>query len=177
MVNEFVYCPRLFYLEWVQGEFTHSADTLSGAAVHRRVDKGQGAMPDASQLDAEDRVTARGVLLSAPTLGLIARIDLVEGEGGTVRPVDYKKGSPGREGPWQPDLVQLCVQALVLRENGYRCEEGAIYYAATKQRFVVRFDDAILAKALEAVRALREVAAQPVLSSNFEKCTGVIFEK
>ena len=27
MVNEYVYCPRLAYLEWVQGEFAHSADT------------------------------------------------------------------------------------------------------------------------------------------------------
>jgi CRISPR-associated protein Cas1 len=162
MVNEFVYCPRLFYLEWVQGEFTHSADTLQGVAVHRRVDKEQGSMPDAGELGADERFEARGVLLSAPGLGLIARIDLVEGEGGLVRPVDYKKGSPGREGPWQPDLVQLCVQALVLRENGYRCEEGSIYYAATKQRFVVQFDDALLAQALETVRALREVAAQPV---------------
>jgi CRISPR-associated protein Cas1 len=162
MVNEFVYCPRLFYLEWVQGEFTHSADTLEGAAVHRRVDKEQGPLPEAAELSPEERVAARGVLLSAPNLGLIARIDLIEGEGGVVRPVDYKKGSPGREGPWQPDLVQLCVQALVLRENGYRCEEGYIYYATTKQRFVVRFDDALVAKALEAVRALREVAAQPV---------------
>jgi len=162
MVNAFVYCPRLFYLEWVQGEFTHSADTLEGASVHRRVDKEQGPLPEAAEMSPEERVAARGVLLSAPNLGLIARIDLIEGEGGAVRPVDYKKGSPAREGPWQPDLVQLCVQALVLRENGYRCEEGYIYYAATKQRFAVQFDDALVAKAFEAVRALREVAAQPV---------------
>lgn len=162
MVNEFVYCPRLFYLEWVQGEFAHSADTLEGAAVHKRVHKEQGALPEAAELGPDERITARGVLLSAPNLGLIARIDLIEGENGLVRPVDYKKGAPGREGPWPPDLVQLCVQALVLRENGYRCEEGYIYYAATKQRFVVRFDDTLVSKALEAVRALREAAAQPV---------------
>ncbi len=162
MVNEFVYCPRLFYLEWVQGEFAHSADTLEGAAVHKRVDKEQGPLPEATELGPEERVAARGVLVSAPDLGLIARIDLLEGADGLVRPVDYKKGSPGREGPWQPDLAQLCVQALVLRENGYRCEEGYIYYAATRQRFAVQFDDALLAKALDAVRALREVAGRPV---------------
>jgi CRISPR-associated protein Cas1 len=102
------------------------------------------------------------VQLSAPNVGLIARIDLLEGEGGRVRPVDYKKGSPGREGPWEPDLVQLCVQALVLRENGYTCDDGYIYYAATKQRFLVQFDDALVAKTLEAVRGLRVVAAQPI---------------
>jgi len=39
MVNEYVYCPRLAYLEWVQGEFAHSADTVDGAIKHKRVDQ------------------------------------------------------------------------------------------------------------------------------------------
>jgi hypothetical protein len=30
MLNEYVYCPRLGYLMWVQGEFAHSADTAGG---------------------------------------------------------------------------------------------------------------------------------------------------
>ncbi len=162
MVNEFVYCPRLFYLEWIQGEFAHSVDTLEGSVVHRRVDREGGPLPEAAELEPEDRVAARGVLLSAPNLGLIARIDLLEGEGGCVVPVDYKKGAPGREGPWEPDLVQLCVQALILRENGYACDDGYVYYAATKQRFSVQFDDVLVTKSLEALRRLREAATQPI---------------
>src|SRR5882672_7497069 len=38
MLNEFVYCPRLFYYEFVEGVFVESADTLRGAAIHQRVD-------------------------------------------------------------------------------------------------------------------------------------------
>lgn len=164
MVNEFVYCPRLFYLEWVQQEFTHSADTLEGAAVHRRVDREEGALPEAPELELEphERFTVRGVTLSAPDLGLIARVDLIEGDGGRVRPVDYKKGAPGRDGPWEPDRVQLCVQALVLRANGYACDEGYIYYATTRQRFLVRFDETLVATTLDAARRLRQVATQPI---------------
>ena len=30
MVNEYVYCARLAYLEWVQGEWADSADTVEG---------------------------------------------------------------------------------------------------------------------------------------------------
>jgi hypothetical protein len=30
MVNEYQYCPRLAYLEWVQGEWSDSADTVEG---------------------------------------------------------------------------------------------------------------------------------------------------
>ena len=39
MLNEYAYCPRLFYLEFVQQEWAHSADTLDGRFVHRRVDQ------------------------------------------------------------------------------------------------------------------------------------------
>jgi CRISP-associated protein Cas1 len=37
MLNEFAYCPRLAYLEWVQGEWADSADTVEGQFRHRRV--------------------------------------------------------------------------------------------------------------------------------------------
>lgn len=162
MVNEYVYCPRLFYLEWVQGEWAESEDTTEGAAVHRRVEQEAGRLPPPEELAPEDRVAARSVLLSAPALGLVARLDLLEGDGGAVRPVDYKKGAPGSRGPWEPELIQLCVQGLVLKENGYRCDEGVLYYAATKQRHVVPFDDELVRRTLDAVRALRDVAAAPV---------------
>ena len=38
MVNEFVYCPRLFLYEWVEGLFRESKDTLEGSFQHKRVD-------------------------------------------------------------------------------------------------------------------------------------------
>lgn len=162
MVNEFVYCPRLFYLEWVQGEFEHSEDTVEGLGVHRRVDREGGTLPAPEDVLPDERFIARGTLLSAPKAGLIARMDLLEGENGSVRPVDYKKGAPGKRGPWDADLVQLCTQGLVLRENGYRCDEGVIYYAATKQRVSVPFDDALIERTLAAVRDLRTAAAEPI---------------
>ena len=47
MVNEFVYCPRLFFYEWVEGLFRDSADTIQGRVQHRRVDKKAADLPDA----------------------------------------------------------------------------------------------------------------------------------
>ena len=47
MMNEFVYCQRLFYYEFVEGVFVESVDTLRGAAIHHRVDSGNGALPAA----------------------------------------------------------------------------------------------------------------------------------
>ncbi len=31
MINEFVYCPRLFYLEWVEARFADNDDTRLGS--------------------------------------------------------------------------------------------------------------------------------------------------
>ena len=38
MVNEWVYCPRLAYLEWVDGEWADTGDTEDGRRIHARVD-------------------------------------------------------------------------------------------------------------------------------------------
>ncbi len=47
MVNEFVYCPRLFYLMYVEGQFADTRDTVDGQIVHTRVDAGAGVLPSA----------------------------------------------------------------------------------------------------------------------------------
>ncbi|GMV02179.1 MAG: Dna2/Cas4 domain-containing protein [Burkholderiaceae bacterium] len=74
MVNEYVYCPRLAYLEWVQGEWAESADTVEGRQVHRRVDKRSGKAPvtdDSGLPDAAgERVHVRSLELSSDALGL-----------------------------------------------------------------------------------------------------------
>src|SRR5262245_63830421 len=120
MLNEFAYCPRLFHLEYVQGEWAHNADTLDGRFVHRRVDDPRGAAPDADALSDETKIHARSVTVGSAALGAIAVVDLLEGEGRRVTPVDYKRGSPPDvpERAWEPERVQVCLQGLLLRENG-----------------------------------------------------------
>ncbi len=156
MLNEFTYCPRLMYLEWVQGDFEDNADTVDGRYRHRRVDEPGGRM----ELGSEERVHARSVELSAARVGLIARIDLVEAEGKRATPVDYKRGAPPDipERAWEPERVQLCAQALILEENGYMCESGVLYFVAAKQRITVPFDDVLRARTLELLAEARRVA-------------------
>jgi CRISPR-associated protein Cas1 len=164
MVNEFAYCPRLAYLEWVQGDFEDNADTAEGRYKHRVVDRDGGQLPspdDGRGDGGEGRIHARSVWLSAPEEFLTARIDLVEGEGPAVTPVDYKRGAAPDlpEGAWEPDRVQLCAQGLILRANGYRCESGVVYYSESKTRVPVIFDEALVARTRELVHGLRELGA------------------
>lgn len=155
MLNEFTYCPRLAYLEWVQGEWADNADTVRGSRSHRRtdIDPSRGrkpivkaraeGVPESETVSDDDRLTihSRSLRLSSEKLGLVAVLDLVESTKGTVRPVDYKKGKRPHvaHGAHEPERVQLCAQGLLLREQGFRCHEGILYFAGSKERVRIRF--------------------------------------
>ena len=175
MVNEYVYCPRLAYLEWVQGEWADSSDTVEGRHAHRRVNREGGSLPAAADVEAAAKVHARSVTLSSDRLGIIARMDLIESDGGQVTPVDYKRGKrPHVErGAHDPERVQLCVQGLILREHGYDCAEGVLYFVGSRERVRVPFDDELVAAAVQAVDGLRRVAtdgAMPPPLEDSPKC-------
>ncbi len=185
MINELVYCPRLFYLMYVEGQFERNADTIEGEGVHRRVDEKTDSLPSPNTVDAqrepagqdpngstqapaqdEPKIHARSVTLASDRLGVVAKLDLVEAQGQRATPVDYKRGRPrqnedGSLGVWEPERVQLCLQALVLRENGFQCDAGIIYYHGTRQRVVVPIDPPLLARAQAAVLEARQVAELP----------------
>src|SRR6202035_5288396 len=85
MVNEFVYCPRLFFYEWVEGLFQESTDTVEGAIQHGRVDAKSTALPAAKEIEAQEggppqSIHSRSVTLASERLRVIAKMDLVEVE-------------------------------------------------------------------------------------------------
>jgi CRISP-associated protein Cas1 len=229
MVNELVYCPRLFYFMHVEGQFAHNAETTDGISKHRRVDTEPDALPrpdeettepaSASTTSAQalstpptirqlsllgenddvgaattpsetphdlvetalskppivieaakeipsDPIHARSVTLASDRYRVLAKLDLVEARGSLATPVDYKRGEPrrgvdGMPEAWDCDRVQICLQAIVLRENGFQCNEGVLYFASTRQRVTVVIDDALIAQTLEAVQKARQVTQLP----------------
>lgn len=170
MLNEATYCPRLFYLEWVQSRWADSADTERGRYEHRVVDQASGRAPgppEQGELQA-----ARSVMLSSPRLGLVGRIDLLEGKGEEVVPVDYKKGSAPDvpAGAYEPERVQVAALALLLQENGYSCSGGALWFQESRERVDVPLDPGLVESTLVAIERARAVAASsepppPLVSS------------
>ncbi|WP_407180859.1 CRISPR-associated endonuclease Cas1 [Bradyrhizobium sp. STM 3562] len=176
MINEFVYCPRLAFLEWVDGEWADSGDTEEGRRAHVRVDSGGGKLPAADAVDDRPDFAARSVTLASERLGIIAKMDLIEGEDGTVTPVDTKKGKRPHvaEGAYEPERVQVCAQALILEDAGYTVDEGAIWYGGSRERVRIALDDELRARTRAAISDLRLAAASgrmppPLVDS--PKCT------
>ncbi len=201
MMNEFVYCQRLFYYEFVEGVFVESVDTLRGAAIHQRVDSGNGALPAAKKKSKAEKTTtedqpaatgdastkepeaqdtepetihSRSVQMGSERLGIVAKMDLVESKTEKtdlftaleVCPVDYKAGAP-KEGEeanelWDTDKMQLGLQALILRDNGYTCNEGVIYYRATKQRVRLPITPELENWILQNIADAKRVIAAPI---------------
>ena len=112
MLNEFVYCPRLFFYEWVDGVFKDNVFTLEGRAQHKRVDKKETPLPSPEELAAES-IRSRSVTLSSDRYGVIARMDLVEVDNGRVTP-GLQARQPGEEQGWvgamAADRIQLAVR-------------------------------------------------------------------
>jgi CRISPR-associated exonuclease Cas4 len=147
-----VYCLRqaaLIHLErlWVENRFTAEGQVLHRASGEPTSRKARGVR----------RETALNI--SSRRLGIAGVADLVEfrpAERDEVPyPVEFKRGKPKRH---RADEVQLCAQALCLEEmTGSRVSEGALFYAQTKRRVVVRFDAELRRYTEETIASLREV--------------------
>lgn len=159
MLNELVYCQRLFHLEWVDGRWAHNDDTVQGSVAHDATDRRSGRMPAPDE--EEKPFTSIQVTLSDPDLGVTAVIDRVDHEDGSSSPVDMKKGSgPGDGGMWPADRVQVLTQAVLLRRAGYSVNRAEISYLGSHHRASIDVGPDAEMEVRELVALARKVAAQ-----------------
>src|SRR5436190_20514438 len=92
-LNQVTYCPRLYYLQYVDCVMPVNEHVAGGQFDHRRVDDPDLAHRNRREGGAQ---TTRGVALSSERLGLTAVLDLVEERDGELCPVETKHGSAPR---------------------------------------------------------------------------------
>lgn len=100
MCNEFVYCPRLFHLEHVQGVFVESAETVEGSAQHRRAAKRSSSRfkpTSAPDGEAPPWDLPRTLSFIAPELGVVGKFDAVEFDHDDLVVVEAKRGRAPNE--------------------------------------------------------------------------------
>lgn len=188
-LNEFVYCPRLFHLMYVQGLFEDSLETVDGRIAHtKRLNRSKAAtaqnMGETPSLPwPVDQI--REFSLSSTALRIIGKFDVIVGEKGEVVPVEVKRG-PAPEGTspfviggyqleaaaWANDQVQLAAQIALLDQAGHRCAKGRLYYQQTGTLVELGFSGNLSA-ALEwainqAQKLVNEPMPEPLVDSN--KC-------
>ncbi len=157
-LNQVSYCPRLYYLQYVESVMPVNEHVEDGLFQHRRVHDPELANRTRKAGDVE---TTRSVTLSSTTLGIVGKLDVLETTDGNDVPVEYKHGSGPSEGYWDNDGIQLCAQALLLEEaSGKTIPEGVLYYQGSKTRVPVPLDESLRTKTLGAIRLIRELDAQ-----------------
>lgn len=138
-VQHAVYCLRQAALIHLEQQWEDNRFTAEGGVLHAVADKG-----GTRKVRGVRRVLS--LPIASMRLNLTGVADLVEFyilPDGTERayPVEYKRGKPKLH---RADEAQLCAQAMCLEEmTGHSVPEGALYYAQTKRRVTVPFDQAL----------------------------------
>ena len=131
-INTYVFCPRRFYYESVEGHQVVNDHVEEGKIKHEHV---HTAVNDRRK---GDKTISRRQYLASDTLGVSGYTDLVEEKNGIPYPIEFKKAGTGN---WLNDQVQLCLQGLLLEEKtGVSIPHGYIFYIGSKRRRKVPFD-------------------------------------
>jgi len=187
-LNELVYCPRLFHLMYIQGLFDESVETLEGKAAHeKRLARGKAVKTEEDQPEAlpwSDRTT-RELILSDHGLGITGKFDIVLESENEVVPVEVKHG-PAPDGEtaffvgeiqlisaaWNNDQIQLAAQIKLLKEAGYNCDKGKIYYRGSKTSVTVFWDENLAAALSSTAKEAQHLAQaeMPLPLMDSKKC-------
>src|SRR5437588_8134550 len=93
-LNQVTYCPRLYYLQYVDAVMPVNEHVEGGLFDHRRV-----TAPDLTNRTRKegDALHTRSAHLSSERLGLTGILDVIEEKGDEVYPVETKHGSAPRD--------------------------------------------------------------------------------
>jgi CRISPR-associated protein Cas1 len=155
------YCPRLYWLEYVEGLMVVNEYVAGGVIKHSRVDDAKIAYRSRKERNA---IHTRSVSLASEHLGLTGKLDLVEKKEGVVYPVEYKRSAAptaadGQATYWDNDAVQLCAQGLLLEEHlGRSVPAAVLYYIGSKTRVNVPLDETLRGKTQDAIARIRAIA-------------------
>lgn len=148
-VNTYVFCPRRFYYESVEGHQVINDHVEEGKIKHENV---HTAVTDRKK---GDKTISRRQYLASDTLGVSGYTDLVEEKDGIPYPVEFKKAGMG---DWLNDKVQLCLQGLLLEEKtGVSIPHGYVFYIGSKRRRKVPFDKELREATLRYVAEARSL--------------------
>lgn len=167
MLAEYFYCPRNFYLRYVEGrEETDARMELGKTKEEKRKER--------KRIVRDGKIQEQNIQVASEKLGIIGIIDTLETDGDLIYPVEYKSGQTKDS---ISDRVQICAQAMALEDmTGIAIPFGFIFYHGSSQRIKVEFTNSLRSTVIEGIKAARNIAKlptppEPVADSRCEACS------
>mgnify|MGYP000719462869 CR=1 FL=1 len=184
-LNEYVYCPRLFHLMYVQELFEENVDTITGRIAHRKrlsrskavrsAGKREGTLEEGNEETPWPEGMVNEMTLYSEILGIHGKFDVILDEGTEQIPVEVKKGeAPSGDAPffigpaslkasaWPNDQIQLAGQIALLRETGHQCNVGRIYYRGSRKLVEIQWDPSLEMALRHVIDQTHGMAAAPM---------------
>lgn len=166
-IDEYVYCPRRFYLKVLEKYDSVNVYMVEGTIGHRNVDK-----PRIEKRHDYVKVFSHEVYSKKLRLyGKCDSIEFVKSYNGvyipllngcfSLTPIEFKHGHIRNEKEYN---LQLTAQAICLEEMyGCKIEKGYIYYLDSKERYEVEFDEKKRLAVTEYINKIRDLLESPKL--------------
>lgn len=165
-LHALTYCPRLFYLEEVEEQYTQNDAVFAGRRLH-------------SELERADENDWESLGLESEELGLRGKVDAIRTRRGQLIPYEHKRGHCFRNddesaGAWPSDRIQVLAYAMLI-ENSRNCivPEGRIRYHRDNVTVTVPLDNNGRKEVLTAIQQalkLRGSLDRPPVTNNEKLC-------
>lgn len=165
-LHALTYCPRLFYLEEVEEQYTQNDAVFAGRRLH-------------VELEQADQGDLESLSMESEELGLRGKVDAIRTKHGQLIPYEHKRGHCFRNDDesaeaWPSDRIQVLAYAMLI-EVARNCDvqEGRIRYHKDNVTVTVPLDDNGRKEVLAAIKQaqrLRESSIRPPVTDNEKLC-------
>ncbi len=161
-LNQYIYCPRRFWLVYVEQSMLIDAQMLEGILQH-------------SNVHAQSNTTkhATAVPVCSERLGLIGVLDALEHTADGLVVVEHKRGSTRQ---WDNDQLQVAAQAVAYEDmTGQPVAFGSIFSWQSRRRYRFPITPELRNMVEQVAAAMRQIIAagkRPAPISQAPKCKG-----
>ncbi|MYM58188.1 CRISPR-associated protein Cas4 [Vibrio sp. OCN044] len=168
-LQHFAFCQRQCALIHLEQVWQENYLTAHGRQLHERVDNGEPETRKGVRFE-------RGVVVTAPQIGLTGKLDLLEHHKLSRQfvPVEYKRGKPKAS---DIDKVQLCAQALCIEEMlAVEVSNGALWYWQIRKRIDIKLDNQLRTRTKSLITQVQQLFANvktpsPVKGKHCKACS------
>ncbi|MDE5883536.1 MAG: CRISPR-associated protein Cas4 [Oscillospiraceae bacterium] len=185
-IQHYMYCPRRFGLLEINKDWNENAFVVNAELIHEHVHDGSHHFSDHQKV-VRSSIDVYNNLPEYDLYGILDCVEFVRNKNGVainglegtykVRIVEYKPKAPKDAAFHETDAIQVFAQKICA-DFVWKCNsEAVLYYANTRKRIVLPFDesyelyDTLLKKYLSEMRAVMESHTIPTRKKG-QKCSG-----